>query len=65
MLGFSSLSTSVLDPDPYPKPDWIRIQWCSGSRSAKMTLKNRKKVNRFYFLKYWMFSFEGFLRLLL
>jgi hypothetical protein len=29
----------------------------SGSRRAKMT---HKKVNKFHFLKYWMFSFEGF-----
>jgi hypothetical protein len=36
----------------------------SGSRRAKMTHKNRKKVKKFQCLKYGMFSFEGW-RLLL
>ncbi len=30
-----------------------------GSRRAKITHKNRKKVNKFHYLKCWMFSFEG------
>jgi hypothetical protein len=41
---------SVVDPDP-------------GRQRAKTTHKNRK-VNKFHFLKSWMFSFEG-LRILL
>ncbi len=36
----------------------------SGSRRAKMTHKNRKKVKKFHVLKSWMFPFEGW-RLLL
>jgi hypothetical protein len=39
--------------DPYPDPDSQ-----SGSREGKMTFKNRK-MNKFHFLKCWMFSFEG------
>jgi hypothetical protein len=31
----------------------------SGSRRAKMTHKNKKKVQNFHVLKYWMFSFEA------
>jgi hypothetical protein len=37
---------------------WIRIRIQSGSRRAKMAHKNRKKVKKNSFLKYWMFSFE-------
>jgi hypothetical protein len=45
---------SMVSVDPYPDPDSR-----SGSRRAKIAPKNRKKVNKFKFLKYWMFSFEG------
>ncbi len=31
----------------------------SGSRRAKMTHKNRKKLRKFMFLKCWMFFFKG------
>jgi hypothetical protein len=31
---------------------------CCGSRRAKTTHKNRKKINKCNFLKCWMFSFE-------
>jgi hypothetical protein len=31
----------------------------SGSRRAKMTLKKKKPIKKFYVLKCWMFSFEG------
>jgi hypothetical protein len=48
-------------------PDWIRNQYGfnqaieseSGSRRAKMTHKNRKKIKKFHVLKCWMFSFKG------
>jgi hypothetical protein len=30
-----------------------------GSRRAKMTHRNRKKITKFHVLKRWMFSFEG------
>jgi hypothetical protein len=46
----------LLDPDPDPHSN------CgsgSGSRRAKMTHKNRKKVQNFHVLRCWMFSFEG------
>jgi hypothetical protein len=38
--------------DPYPDPQ-------SGSRGAKITHKQRKKLIIYYFLKCWMFSVEG------
>ncbi len=44
-------SMGPLDPDP-------DTQSGSGSRRAKMTHKNRKKLKNFIF-KCWMFSFEG------
>jgi hypothetical protein len=49
--------TSVSDLDP----DLIRIQSVSGSgsRGAKVTHKNRKKLRNFRVLKCSMFSFEG------
>ncbi len=48
-------SVVSLDPDPDSRSR-------SGSRRAKMsemTHKNRKKLIKFIFLKFWMFSFEG------
>jgi len=50
--GCGLIPDSMLSLDPYPDSR-------SGSWSAKMTHKNRKKVNKFHFLKYWMFSFDG------
>jgi hypothetical protein len=57
--------TSVVHPDP----DWIWIQWFPGSgtgftirsgfREGKNNPQIRKKLNKFHFLKCWMFSFEG------
>jgi hypothetical protein len=47
------LTGSVLDPDPCPDPDWIRIQWslCVGVRNqgpvfgrTKMAQKNKKQL---------------------
>jgi hypothetical protein len=46
----------VVTLDPYPDPG---SRFGSGSRRAKMTHKKSRKVNKFHFLKYWMFSFEG------
>jgi hypothetical protein len=43
---------SIRSVDSYPESG-------SGSRRAKMTHKNRKKIEKFYVLKFWMFSFEG------
>jgi hypothetical protein len=54
---FIYIEISAVGPDP----DWMRIRGCpqiyiriresgSGSRMAKMTHKNRKKVNKFLFL---------------
>jgi hypothetical protein len=37
----------------------ICILQCCGSRMAKISRKNRNKVNKLNFLKYWTFSFEG------
>jgi hypothetical protein len=59
------LLTSVVDPDPDPDPRgsvlilvcWIRIQ--EGKKDEQ-----KKIVNKFYVLKCWMVSFEGW-RLLL
>jgi hypothetical protein len=42
--------------DPYQDPN---SQSGSGSRRAKMTHKNIKKINKFLFLKCWMFSLLG------
>jgi hypothetical protein len=42
------METSVSDSDP----DWIRIQ-------EGKDQKNLEKVNKFHFLKFSMFSFEG------
>ncbi len=53
-LKFSVL-ISVLDPDPYPDPDWIRIGSGfngvpgSGSMRAKLAHKHRKKLKNFIF----------------
>ncbi len=51
--------SSVVDPDPSQDPAWIRIQWDLWIRIRIQEDKNRKKVDKFYFLKCWMFSFEG------
>jgi hypothetical protein len=53
--------TSVVDPDPdsmgSPDPD---SQSGAGSRRAKKTHKNRKKIKLIeFFVKCWLFSFEG------
>ncbi len=34
----------VADPDPYPDPDWIRVQSGQWIRRVKMTHKSRKKI---------------------
>jgi hypothetical protein len=56
----------VVDPDTHPDLDGSALIGVagSGSRRAKMTHKNRKKVKNFHVLKCWMFFFEN-LRLLL
>jgi hypothetical protein len=52
-------SGSELDPDSIGSmgPDPVSLSG-SGSRRENMTHKN-KKVQKFNFLKYWMFSFES------
>jgi hypothetical protein len=57
-LSFLTLY-SVVDPDSIGSldPDLDSLSG-SGSRKENMTHKN-KKVNKFNFLKCWMFSFEG------
>jgi hypothetical protein len=46
----------IVDRDPDPHSNCVSG---SGSRRAKMTHKNRKKVQNFHVFMYWMFSFEG------
>jgi hypothetical protein len=46
----------LLDPDPDPQ---LICGFRSGSRRAKMTHKEKKKVKKFHVLNFWMFSFEG------
>jgi hypothetical protein len=41
--------------DSYADPDWIRIQWGLWIQEDK---KSPQKVNKFNFLKCWMFFFE-------
>jgi hypothetical protein len=48
-------NSRVVNVNPDLDPD---SQSESGSRRAKRIHKN-KKVNKFHFLKCWMFSFEG------
>jgi hypothetical protein len=64
-IGLSKRS-SVVDPDPdwirSQSGPWIRIRIQKGKNDSQSQPK--KKVNKFKFLKCWMFSFED-LRLLL